>query len=403
MMLAFQGDDTKRLRKRRRGNAMHVTTRFVALSVQFYLLFSCNFQPAGAFSLTEWLGFGSSDPLSGVLDSSPATLTIMEISEMRVRDIKRRLSRHHGYGADELARMLDKKELINALSFEEHKARQKEAEDRRRFAIRRSITVALIVVIITTFWGLFAHVFEVAHVNFVVYTDKKKYEISRCWELRSKKGYLGVFLMFVVDMLSLWLTTSVILSWVMRSKYFFPVPHIPIRPAALLATTTGGAAGGGPLSHYGVNVGPMAVTWTLRFVHGRLEGWTGRALSNAQKWQRKKEKADAKKNETPEEKEARRAARAARKAETAARKAAAEAEEEARYAEWDRMRARAQPAEKGSNPSATQSGSKKAEDETTVSAEEQLDKKKGPTHATVEKSEPERENVPIETSFDDID
>lgn len=349
--------------------------------------------------MKEWLGLGSSDPLLAVPESSPETLTMFDISEMRVRDIKRRLTRQHGYGADELARMLDKKELINALSFEEHKARQQETDERRRYAIRRSAIVALIVVIITTFWGLFAHVFEVAHVNFVVYTDKKKYELSRCRELRSTMGYFGVFCMFVVDMLSLWLTTSVLLSWVMRSKYFFPIPNIPIRPAALLATTTGGAAGGGALSHYGVNVGPMAVTWVLRFLNGRLEGWTGRALSNAQKWRKKQAKAEAKKNENPEEKAERRAARTARKAEKSAKKAAAEAEAEARYAEWDRMRADAKARTEGATENEIPPSGDDARDVAAGAAESRRDDNDGLKEA---KQKPQMD-VPVETSFDDID
>ena len=57
-------------------------------------------------------------------DFETKTLNIVEISEMRARDIKRRLARSHGYGPDELSRMIDKKELINALSYEEHKAYQ---------------------------------------------------------------------------------------------------------------------------------------------------------------------------------------------------------------------------------------------------------------------------------------
>lgn len=91
---------------------------------------------------------------------------------MRVRDIRRRLTREHGYGADEIALMLDKKELINALAFEEHKAAQKEKDRKKRVAFRRSIIVALICVIFVMFRDLFVHAYEVASVNFVVYTGK---------------------------------------------------------------------------------------------------------------------------------------------------------------------------------------------------------------------------------------
>ena len=105
-------------------------------------------------------------------DNNKPHLSIVDISEMRVRDIRRRLTREHGYGADEIALMLDKKELINALAFEEHKAAQKEKDRKKRVAFRRSIIVALICVIFVMFRDLFVHAYEVASVNFVVYTGK---------------------------------------------------------------------------------------------------------------------------------------------------------------------------------------------------------------------------------------
>jgi len=279
---------------------------------------------AQAFSIAEFLGSETD------LESS-TTLSLPEISELRVRDIKRRLSRTHGYGADELARMLDKKELINALAYEEHRQRQKEDETRRRYQLRRSILVALVAVVLVMFWPLFKTVWDVGSVNLVVYTDRKRHEAKTCYEYRSCWGALGITCMFIVDVLSLWLSASVLLSWVMRSKYFFPIPSIPIRPAALLAASTGGNAGA--LGQYGVNVAPMAITWAFRYVSGKLEHWTGKALVKAQKRRRKEEKAKRKANpEAPWEKLARKEARARRRAEKEAKKQeearrAAEAEE----------------------------------------------------------------------------
>ena len=110
-----------------------------------------------------------------------------------------------------------------------------------------------------------------AQANFVVYTDKKKYEMGRCLELLSVKGYLGLLAMFIVGLLSFWLTVTLILSWVMRSKYLFPITNLSIRPAALLAETMAGASGGGPLARYGINVGSMVVMWALRFMQIRLQ------------------------------------------------------------------------------------------------------------------------------------
>ena len=68
-------------------------------------------------------------------------------------------------------------------------------------------------------------------VNFAVYTDRKKFEAQRCWELQSSTALLGVGIMFVLDALQLWLYVSILLSWfTSRSPYFFPVPYIPIGP-----------------------------------------------------------------------------------------------------------------------------------------------------------------------------
>ena len=297
-------------------------------------LSSCNsfnlLPQANAFSfssINNWINNDNSgEPIN---KEKIEILSITEISDMRVRDIKRRLARKHGYGSDELQRMIDKKELINALSYEEHKVWQKEEERKKRVIFRRSIVVALLCIIFVTFRPLFVHAWEVAHVNFVVYTDKKKYELSRCREFQSIKGIFGLLLIFIVDMLQLWLTISVILSWVIaKSKYFFPVPNIPIRPAALLAAGMGqSASSAGPLANYGLNVGPMFITWLLRFLNGRIENQLGHILANAYKRRKNELKAAKREKERQKEKEERKAARRARRAEREARRKAAEEEQ----------------------------------------------------------------------------
>ena len=302
--------------------------RFLGLFLALLLLVVAPYAglpSASAYSVSDFLGDETD------LDSS-TTLSLTEITELRVRDIKRRLARTHGYGADELARMLDKKELINALAYEEHRQRQKDDEARRRYQLRRSILVAVVAVLLVMFWPLIKTAWDVASVNFVVYTDKKRHEARTCYEHRSGWGALGVLCMFVVDMLSLWLSASVLMSWVVgRNKYSFPMPSIPVRPAALLAASTGGDAGA--LGQYGINVAPMMITWAFRWSSGKLEYWTGKALVKAQKRRRKEEKARRKKDgEAPWEKQARREAKAKRRAEREAKQQeeaqrAAEAEE----------------------------------------------------------------------------
>lgn len=240
---------------------------------------------------SDWVG-------SGLTTSPPLPLSIYEISELRVREIKRRLALHHGYSADELARILDKKELIEELAFAEEKARLKLEEQSKRTLTIRGIVAAFAAIVVALIWPLLLRVFEVACVNFVVYTDRKSHEWRRCSELRSYSAYFGVIIMAILDALQLWLTASVLLSWVMRSKYFFPIPHIPIRPMQML----GGEIAKSSAASYGINVGSMAVTWVMRFVYGYVEGWTGkemaRAHRNLKKQRKDQRKADRKKART---------------------------------------------------------------------------------------------------------
>ena len=111
------------------------------------------------------------------------------------------------------------------------------------------------------------------------------------------KAAIGLILVFIVDSLQLWLSATVILSWVMKSKYFFPIPYIPIRPAALIATASGNTGGAGSLGNYGLNVGPMAISWIFRFVNGKLELFMGRAMLVANKRLKKQKKAAQKERE----------------------------------------------------------------------------------------------------------
>ena len=118
-----------------------------------------------------------------------------------------------------------------------------------------------------------------------------------------------MFLLFIIDILTFWLSTSVLLSWVMTSKYFFPTPNIPIRPVEML-TPKGHDAGA--FGKYGINVGPMVISWLFRFLSGRVEGMIGKAMSDALQQQRRREKDEMKqrrREERAREKEAKRAAK----------------------------------------------------------------------------------------------
>eukprot|EP00980_Cylindrotheca_fusiformis_P008262 scaffold1736_cov127-Cylindrotheca_fusiformis.AAC.76 len=161
-------------------------------------------------SAWEWTDFVGG--LGSEMSFQTKTLSLEEVRLLRVREIKRRLARSHGYSADELGRMLDKKELIQALSFEEHKEREKERQQLKRNLLIRGIVIGLIAIVVVMGWPVWQHLYEVASVNFVVYVDRKKHEASRCLELKSAEGMLGVLLMAIVDTLQLWLSASIVSS-----------------------------------------------------------------------------------------------------------------------------------------------------------------------------------------------
>jgi hypothetical protein len=245
-------------------------------------------------------------------------LSESDISSMRVRDIKRRLARTYGYGADELARMIDKNELILALWEEEYRQQQKVQERVHRQLFFQGLWTTLVAVVVVMGWPLWKHVYEVVMVNWVVYTDRKLIEIGQCRQYSSVVASIGVFLMMVVDILQVWLTVSVLLSWVITSKYFFPMPTLAIRPAQFL----GEQVAHGPLGRYGMNVAPMAVTWMLKFLRGRIENFTAKTLAKAyQQHQR-----NVRDTETEEERSARKAQRKAAK--RAAKEEAAQREQQ---------------------------------------------------------------------------
>ena len=208
----------------------------------------------------------------------------------------------HGYEPGELAKMIDKKDLINALSYEEHKNYEMEMDRRKWIMFKRTIIYTALAIMAVMFWPLIKHALEVALVRLEMYRDRRKYEMKRCNEYESRVGYFGIFLLFIIDFLSLWMSMSILLSWfVTRSRYFFPTPSIPIRPAQLLSP--GGSAG--ELGKFGINVGPMLVSWIFRFLSGKVENMIGRDCARQLRKKQKKEKEDLKRAR----KEARRQAR----------------------------------------------------------------------------------------------
>lgn len=292
--------------------------------VLFLFILSLSFSNAESWEWRDYLDVGGH--FYDAFPSQTSTLSIDEVSKLKVREIKRRLALTHGFAADELGRILDKKELVETLAFEEEKIRLGEEAEVKRFLLKRGIIVALVSVVVVMCWPLFQHAFEIAHVNFAVYTDRKRHETSRCIELQSYKAMIGVFLMFVMDLLGMWMTASIVLSFVMKSnKYFFPYPNLPIRPAQLMGGGMAQAFGG-----YGLNIAPMIIRWLMRFVNEKLEIWTGRCMSLAHKTQRRAAREFETEEERAQRKAARKLVKQQQKAEAAERAAAVNEQQQQR-------------------------------------------------------------------------
>jgi hypothetical protein len=319
--------------------AFVATTRLMfcrwAVMPIFILMFS--FPPRVlAWDWSYYIGGSKSSKASGRLDAPGSTLSLEEISAMRVRDIKWHLTRRHGFGADEVGRILDKKELIEALAVEEDKSRRRYEGQAKRRRVQSSILWSLAAVAVVICWPLIKHAFDIASVNVIVYTDRIRYESDICREYRCVPAAVGFVCMLVLDALQLWLSVSVALSWfIRRSRWFFPTPSLPLRPGQFM----GEEVAKSQVGSYGINVGPMLLTWAMRFVHAKMETWTGRALVRAQKERRRSERAAETPQQRADRKEAKRVARQHEAELQAARTTAAQAGE----ASGTSMQTRARP------------------------------------------------------------
>jgi hypothetical protein len=252
-------------------------------------------------------GEGGAATTSAASDSTGGrTFTFAEVSVMRVRDLKWHLARRHGYGADEIGRMIDKKDLIEALAIEEEKARIKAGRQRKRRRVQSSVLWSLAAVAVAICWPLIRQGIDIVHVNAAVYYDRKRYEVGVCREHRSLLAAVGFLCMFVIDALQFWLSISITLSWFVRRRWwFFPTPNLPLRPGQFMGEEVAKSQAGS----YGINVGPMILTWLMRYVHSKIESWTGRALVRAQRKQRKKQRDAETTQERAARKEAKRVAK----------------------------------------------------------------------------------------------
>jgi len=206
-------------------------------------------------------------------------LSFTDISKLRPREIKRRLVRKHGYTPEEVARMIDKKVLIETLVYEEHLQIQKISSAKQRKRIQTSIVVALIAIVVAACWPMIRmatkQLYEIICVNFIIYTDKKRYEFRRCKEYDCTVGYIGLTVVTVLDILILWLNASTTLSWITPNKsflrkYFFPTPNLPIYAHG-----------------FGINIGGFFVLWLLSWIKSSVvERFIAKRLIAAQRFQK---------------------------------------------------------------------------------------------------------------------
>ena len=200
---------------------------------------------------TEKCFLSSSRRSCSVRPNNDSPLTYDEVREMRVRDLKWRLKRRHGYSAEEVGRMIDKKDLIRALIREEDKQRSKERAAFQRFLFWRAVGFAIVAVVVVMGWPVWTHVWEVGNVNLTVYIDRKWLEAKRCVEYKSFWGIVGVVLMGIVDFLQLWMSVSILATWLItrtpqNQHLFFPIPNLPLRPGQFM----GEKVAKGPLGGY---------------------------------------------------------------------------------------------------------------------------------------------------------
>lgn len=261
----------------------------------------------------------TSSTTSSSLTKDIHPLSIDDVSNLRVRDIRRRLILIHGYSLEDTNKILDKKELIYKLAYEEEKIRLLNESESKRIVIIQCIITGIITIIITICWPILMHVYEILNVNIVVFVDRKKYEIIRCYELKSYYGMIGIIIMSILDILKLWLTISMILSWFISSnnKYLFPTPSIPIRPIDMLMAGTNTnnkqqqQQQSNGSSSFGINIGPMIIRWIMSFIYTRVEKWTIHAMAYSHRIQRNQ----MKNNESDEEKKIRKEMKRQRKLE----------------------------------------------------------------------------------------
>jgi len=254
-----------------------------------------------------WMGNDVTDESTGKQRST--RLTYEEISSMRVRDLKRHLAHRHGYSHEELSKILDKKDLISNLLYEEDKLRSQQQSKQQRYHFWNLALTTVLAIVLVAGMPLWIQVMNVISVNFVVYTDRLTYGLSQCYQYRSSSAVIWFICLLLLDLCQLWLSLSIAASWILskhyRAKYahwLFPTPSFAVHPAQFLGNPQ---ISQGPLGSYGINIAPMVISWGLRYAHAYVERWTGLALAKAQRAQQKKEREW----ETPDQRAARKAAK----------------------------------------------------------------------------------------------
>mmetsp|Transcript_51933 Transcript_51933/g.52909 ORF Transcript_51933/g.52909 Transcript_51933/m.52909 type:complete len:216 (-) Transcript_51933:1663-2310(-) len=123
-------------------------------------------------------------------------------------------------------------------------------------------------------------------------------------------GAFGVVLLIILDLLRLWLSCTVILSWFLSNdsryrRFLLPIPTLSIKPGQFMGEQVRNSG----MASWGMNVAPMVIRWGMGYLRTKVEYLTGKALSTAAR----KLRQTSRSGETKEERKIRKAAKKAAK------------------------------------------------------------------------------------------
>jgi len=234
------------------------------------------------------------------------------VNSMRPREIKRILAVKHQYSSAKLFSLMEKEELVDALVQEtrkamiDNKSKNNERNGSKTFWTKVWNSSGAIVLSLVLFYLQRTNsldIREYVHYPFRSWKAEKKLHMENCLLAGCFAGYVAlalVFLIGVVQFLSVWCRLTVFASWVVPyswvivRSFFFPLnPNIPVNASMLTGKNGSGGGGGG-----GINVGSMLMMFGFRILTSWLEKLVvmliKEPLRQARKEQRRSERREQK-------------------------------------------------------------------------------------------------------------